>query len=156
MAHIVEGLGGPGSHRYLKTWREATYNIATLREMADSVRGSLIPRLYDFRRVPACCQRILPLTVMKQYQCIVVGTEHSILTVGITNRHDTRVIDFLRRLTGRTIFPVLIDPARMRLLLHRIERNEEYRRRLSYSSYLYRFQVPSVAVFLEYRRNYHK
>ena len=147
MTHIVEGLGGPHPHRYLKTRSEAGYDITTLREIADSVRGSLIPRLYDFRRVPARCQRILPLHVMKQYQCVVVGTEYSILTVAITNRHDTSVIDFLRELTGRTIFPVLIDPARMRLLLHRLERNERYRRRLSYPSYLYRFQVPSVAIF---------
>lgn len=98
--------------------------MGTMQEIADSVRGNLIPHLFILRRVPMRYYRVLPLSVMKKYQCIVVGAAPGVLTVAITNRQNTVVIESLKKFTGQAIFPVLIDPAKMRLLIQRIERNE--------------------------------
>ncbi len=101
--------------------------MGTMQDIADTVRGNLIPHLFVLRRVPMRYYRILPLRVMKKFQCIVVGSAPGVLTVAITNRQSTVVIESLKKFTGQSIFPVLIDPAKMRLLIQRIERNE-YRR----------------------------
>src|SRR6266516_6831508 len=101
--------------------------MATMKDTADNVRGSLIPQLFALRRVPMRYRRILPLTVMKRFQCIVIGSAPGVLTVAITDRQNTSVIESLRRFTGQAIFPVLIDPTKMRLLLQRIERYEQSR-----------------------------
>jgi hypothetical protein len=98
--------------------------MGTVKDNADNVRGSLIPQLFVLRRIPTRYHRVLPLTVMKQFQCIVVGSAPGVLTVAITDRQNTAVIEFLRKFTGQAIFPVLIDPTRMRLLIRRIERYE--------------------------------
>ena len=76
-------------------------------------------------------RRMLPLTFMKRFQCIVVGSAQGVLTVAITDQQNTSVIESLRSITGRAIFPVLIDPTRMRLLIQRVERYEQYRQALS-------------------------
>ncbi len=78
-------------------------------------------------------RQILPLTIMKQYQCIVVGAAQGVLTVAIADRQNMAVIESLSRYTRQAIFPVLIDPIRMRLLIRRIERGEQCRRRIFYS-----------------------
>jgi hypothetical protein len=98
--------------------------MGTMKDIADNVRGSLIPQLFVLRRVPMRYRRTLPLTIMKRLQCIVVGSAPGILTVAITDRQNTSVIESLRELTGQAIFPVLIDPARMQLLIQRIEKYE--------------------------------
>lgn len=98
--------------------------MGTVKDIADNVRGSLIPQLFVLRRVPMRYRRVLPLTVMKRFQCIVVGSAPGVLTVAITDRHNTAVIESLSKYTGQAIFPVLIDPTRMRLLIRRIERYE--------------------------------
>jgi len=46
------------------------------------------------------------------------------LTVGIADQRCTYIFKQLSALTGCTIFPVLIDPVRMHLLLRRVERSE--------------------------------
>ena len=134
--------------------------MATMKDTADNVRGSLIPQLFALRRVPMCYRRILPLTVMKRFQCIVIGSAPGVLTVAITNRHNMLVIESLRNFTGQAIFPVLIDPNRMRLLIYRIERNEHSRntfhsridrssRKTEYYQYaLLRLQVGSIVILL--------
>lgn len=99
--------------------------MGTMKEIADSVRSSLIPQFYILRRVPWRYQRVLPLKVMKQHQCIVVGAAQGVLTVAITNRQNTALIETLKRLTGHAIFPVLINETRMRLLIQRIERCQQ-------------------------------
>jgi Type II secretion system (T2SS), protein E, N-terminal domain len=99
--------------------------MGNIKDSADRVRGNLIPQLYVLRRVPMRYRRILPLTIMKQFQCIVVGSAQGVLTVAITDRQNTFVIESLRSITGRAIFPVLIDPTRMHLLIQRIERYEQ-------------------------------
>ena len=102
-------------------------SMGNMKDIADSVRGNLIPQLYILRRVPMRYSRILPLTIMKRFQCIVVGSAQGVLTVAITDRQNISVIESLRKITGQAIFPVLIDPTRMRLLIQRVERYEQYR-----------------------------
>lgn len=80
--------------------------MGTIKDIADSVRGNLIPQLYVLRRVPARYRRMLPLAIMKQFQCIVVGSAQGVLTVAITDRQNTAVIESLRSLTGQAIFPL--------------------------------------------------
>jgi hypothetical protein len=99
-----------------------------MKDISESVYSNLIPQLGTLRRVPIRYRRILPLTIMKQYQCIVVGAERGILTVAIADRQNMAVLELLSKYTGQAIFPVLIEPNRMRLLIQRIERREQYRR----------------------------
>jgi len=101
--------------------------MGNMKDIANSVRGSLIPQLYVLRRVPLRYRRMLPLSIMKRFQCIVVGSAQGVLTVAITDQQNTSVIESLREITGQAIFPVLIDPDRMRLLIQRIERCEQNR-----------------------------
>ncbi len=137
--------------------------MGTIKDIADSVRGNLIPQLYVLRRVPMRYRQVLPLTIMKRFQCIVVGSAQGVLTVAITDRQNTSVIESLRSITGQAIFPVLIDPARMRLLIQRIERYEQYRQAFSARTrdareqayYLHikrQFQVNSIKMLLAYQK----
>ena len=48
------------------------------------LQGTIIPRLWTLRRIPGRYRHLLPVAVMKRYQCVVVGGEGSILTVAIT------------------------------------------------------------------------
>lgn len=98
-----------------------------LETMAISVHGNLIPRLSNLRRVPVRYQHFLPLMVMKRYQCVAIGSAHGVLTVAITDRYDASLIEALSKFTGCAIFPVWVEPARMRLLIKRIERCEQRR-----------------------------
>ncbi len=135
-----------------------------MKDIADNVRGSLIPELFLLRRVPMRYRRILPLILMKRLQCIVVGSAPGVLTVAITDRQNTSAIDSLRRLTGQAIFPVLIDPTRMRLLIQRIERFEQNRsafytrvdkdaRRTEYYQYsMLRLRVDSIVMLISFQK----
>ena len=96
--------------------------MENLKELAAHIRGTLIPQFPALRRVPTRYRRVLPLTFMKRYQCLVVGSAPGVLTVAIKDRYNTATLDALSEFTGRAIFPVLIEPARMRLLLQRLER----------------------------------
>jgi hypothetical protein len=100
--------------------------------ISDKINRNPIPQLRVIRRVPMRYRQILPLTIMKQYHCIVVGAAQGVLTVAITDRQNMAVIESLSRFTRRAIFPVLIDPNRMRLLIRRIERGEQCRKRIFY------------------------
>lgn len=96
--------------------------MENLKDLADNVRGSLIPQFYILRRVPTRYRQVLPLTIMKRFRCIVVGSAPGVLTVAITDRYNTTILESLKKFTGQAIFPVLIDPTRMQLLIQRIER----------------------------------
>src|SRR5205823_2942143 len=124
--------------------------LETIREMANSLECSVIPRYCFLRRVPTRYQRVLPLNLMKHYQCIVVGAAQGTLTVAITGEEQVAVIESIKRLTGRTIFPVLIDPPRMQMLIQRIERCEQRRARKGLGSiyYLHRCQAYAIISFL--------
>ncbi len=141
--------------------------MGNMKDIADSVRGNLIPQLYVLRRVPTRYRRMLPLTIMKRFQCIVVGSAQGVLTVAITDRQDTSVIESLRSITGQAIFPVLIDPTRMRLLIQRVERYEQYRQAFSARTrdareqvyYLHmkrQFQVSSIVILLAFQKTQRK
>src|SRR5690242_17868462 len=104
--------------------------MGNMKDISESVYSNPIPQLGTLRRVPIRYRRILPLTIMKQYQCIIVGAERGILTVAIADRQNKSVIELLSKYTGQAIFPVLIESDRMRLLIRRIERREQYRRNI--------------------------
>jgi len=58
------------------------------------------------------------------------------LTIGFVERKDKRLLDFLQVLTGAKIFPVLVEPARMRLIIARMERSQRFQQRYSRSYYV--------------------
>ena len=106
-----------------------------------------IPRFRSLRRVPTPYRDVLPLKVMMRHQCLVVGAAQDTLTVAITDRQDISILALLSKLTGRTIFPVLVDPVRMRLLVQRIERYKQCRGNVSdYLLYLHRLQVKAMVM----------
>ncbi len=96
--------------------------VGTVKEMVHRVNDDPIPRFDTLRRVPERYRRLLPLGVMKKYQCVVISATRASLTVAISERQDLSVLEFLSKLSGCTIFPVLATPLRMRLLIRRIER----------------------------------
>ena len=119
---------------------------------APRVHDNLIPQLRDLRRIPMRYQDILPLEVMKRYHCAVIGSAQGVLTVAITTRQDTSLIETLTRLTGRPIFPVWVSPARMRLLIQRMECWEHRRNQmLRLPDFLSSFQIHTIAVVLTYQ-----
>src|SRR5215471_18593118 len=117
--------------------------MGIMQDIADRVRGNLIPKLSVLRRVPVRYYRVLPLRVMKKYQCVVVGSAPGVLTVAITNRENTVAIESLKKFTGQSIFPVLIDTTKMRLVIQRIERNE-------YRSYAFHEKIKRSPRKLDY------
>jgi len=74
--------------------------MGTVKDIADEVRGNLIPQLFVLRRVPTRYYGMLPLAIMKKFQCIVVGSTPGVLTVAITDRQNTVAIEFLKILLG--------------------------------------------------------
>lgn len=90
-----------------------------------------IPQLRAIRRVPTRYQQLLPLEWMKQHQCIVVGGAGGMLTIAITDAEDKSLIGSMEKLIRHRIFTVLIEPARMRLLIERMER-DSYRQQKSW------------------------
>jgi len=120
--------------------------IMKMQATAPSVDGNLIPQYSDLRRIPIRYHHILPLKVMKRYHCAVIGSAQGILTVAITTRRDTSLIETLTRLTGRPIFPVWVSPARMRLLIQRLECWEHRRNQmLRLPDFLCSFQIHTIA-----------
>lgn len=119
-------------------------------KMAESPFQGLIPRLDTIRRVPSRYHSILPLELMKNYQFTVIGAAPGTLTVAITNHEQRIIIESLKELTGRSIFTVFVDPARMRLLIERLERGErrKYRSLLGRPCYLHRIQLQTITWFL--------
>ena len=96
-----------------------------MNDFSENVDGNPIPQLSELRRAPWRYRHILPLTIMKQYQCIVVGAAKGKLTIAITDTQNMEVIETISKYTGKTILTVLINPKRMDLLIQRIERREE-------------------------------
>jgi Type II secretion system (T2SS), protein E, N-terminal domain len=93
-----------------------------MQETALDEQNYLIPHMRDLRRIPMRYQRILPLKVMKEHQCVVVGAARGVLTVAITDRYNSSSIKALTKLIGHPIFPVRVKPARIDLLIKRMER----------------------------------
>ena len=121
-----------------------------MKEMVDSTGYAIIPRLYILRRVQQQYHRVLPLNIMKRYQCIVVGDAQGVLTVAIANQEALTCMESIKKLTSRAVFPVLVDPARISLLIRRIERDERFRARtgLNLFRYLHYFQLRAITLFV--------
>lgn len=88
-----------------------------------------IPYLRDIRHVRARYDTMLPLSIMKRYRCAVIGAARGVLTVAVTLPSHPQLIEMLARYTGSFIFPVCVQPARMDLLLRRVERRQLAQRR---------------------------
>lgn len=129
---------------------KTSYVPVNIQGSADTVHSDLIPRLYDVRRVPVCYHRALPLPVVKRYQCVVLGASARALTVGITQPESEALLDYLRALTGATIFPVLVEPRRMRLLIARIERHQRFSEKYRLACYGSQ-QATQVRLILAFR-----
>lgn len=115
----------------------------------DVLQDVMIPKLWTLRRISGRYRYLLPVAVMKRYQCVIVGGEGSILTVAITKPKDTHIFNAIGALTGCSIFPVLVDPVRMRLLIRRIERLEyAYYASMNNLTFYYALQQRSMLLFL--------
>lgn len=121
--------------------RNRSHDVLSRKGRAECSGGKVIPRLEDVRRVSERYHHALPLPVIKQQQCLVLGAEAQVLTVGITERENEALLAGLHMLTGMAIFPVLIEPRRMHLLIRRLERQHRFRQRSSRVSY--GLQLPS-------------
>jgi hypothetical protein len=119
-------------------------SLITVDEMVSRVSSYPVPRFDTLQWVPLRCRRILPLSVIKQYQCIVVGVTREEITVAFAAQPRRSVIGMLRRITGRDIFPVLIEPARIQLLIRRIELYSQRRHVLNWPLYIHRFLARSI------------
>ncbi len=124
--------------------------LASTKNSVNSMQSEdgTIPRLHDVRRVPVRYQRMLPLPVSKCYHCVVLGASSHTLTVGITEHKDEELLDFLRMLTGAAIFPVLVEPKRMSLLVARMERSQRFRKRYSRAYYVLQLPVRARLILL--------
>ncbi len=115
-------------------------------EMASCVDRCYVPRFDTLHWVPLRCRRILPLSVLKQYRCIVVGATQAELTVAFAVQPGRSVIAVLSRLTRRDIFPILTEPDRIQLLIQRIELYNQHRHALNWPHYIHWFLVHSIIV----------
>ena len=84
------------------------------------------------------------MQVMKRYHCIAVGSERGVLTVAFDERPHPTLLRGLRRLTGQVIFPVLVRPKRMNLLLQRVQFCQNYRVSQYRYYYLHRYFIHST------------
>jgi hypothetical protein len=123
-------------------------------EMVNGLSNGTLPRLPIIRRVPTRYSRMLPLTLMKQWQCTVVGAARGVLTVAISDSQQVATAASLEIITGQRIFFVLVDPPCMRLLISRLERYEHQKCReaLGRPFYLHRLQLHAFILFLHEHR----
>jgi hypothetical protein len=126
---------------YSETLREITKSMKTVKKVGLDVDNSVFPRFDTLRWVPVCYRRILPLSVMKRYHCLVIGAAQGKLTVAMTDPVDVSIIEFLQRLTRCTIFPVLIAPNRMRQLIRHLEYAEQHTKTVMRLRYQPRLQI---------------
>ena len=122
--------------------------------MVNDLSNGTLPRLPTIRRVPTRCSRMLPLTLMKRWQCTVLGAARGVLTVAISDSQRAATAASLEIITGRPIFFVLVDPPCMRLLISRLERYEHHKCReaLGCPFYLHRLQLHAFILFLREQR----
>ncbi len=121
------------------------------------IQGEALPRLRVLSHVPLRYSQVLPLAVMKRYQCVVIGRSHDELTLAIAYRQSMTVFDTLSALTGCRIFPVLVNPVHMQLVLKRIERTQKrlqhrHRKRSALSLYPMSMDVHAMLLCLLSRK----
>jgi hypothetical protein len=105
------------------------------------VYNEIIPKLHDIRRVPLRYQTILPPGFSQQHQCVVLGADSRMFTVGIVRQKNEELLLLLRLITNAAIFPVLIEPRRMRLLIARMERYRRFSQRFTSACYIVQLPV---------------
>jgi hypothetical protein len=114
-----------------------------------------IPTLTAVRWVPTRYQHILPLEVVKRHQCLVLGAARGVLTVAIADTRDRPLVAALEKFTGHRIFTVLIEPASMRILIERLERDCSRRgsrqKIVVRPCYLHRVQLRALVYFMSAR-----
>lgn len=81
-----------------------------------------VPQLRNLRRIPTQYRRMLPLEFMKLYQCAIIGDEEGVLTLAITESCAISTLRLIGKMTGQSLFPVLVGTRRMRYLIRHIER----------------------------------
>ena len=119
--------------------------MGNMKNTARGISGDSIPQFTKVRRVPARYRQTLTLKEMKQYFCAVLGSAQGVFTVAITDQYDTSLIETLSRIIGHPIFPVLVKPDHMRLLIQRVEYYERRRySRLKPSSFLHPRQAHTI------------
>lgn len=119
--------------------------METMATMAKVPFHGPMPRFDTIRRVSSRYHRIFPLALMKEYQFAVIGAAGNTLTIAISDQQPRPVVDSLKKLTGRAVFPVLVEPSRMRLLIERIERCERRKYyQLRHPYYLHSVQLHSI------------
>jgi hypothetical protein len=111
----------------LKGHRESISSMGNLKEMAHIARKGPLPRFPTLRYIPLRYRRWLSLQLARRYQCLVIGAAQDVLTVAVSSPHEDSFYIFLEQLTGHTIFPVLVEPATLRLLLKRLEQQQLFR-----------------------------
>ena len=133
---------------------EAYSILIAARGRIERGRIDFLPRLRDVRRVPVRYQQALPWQVIKYHQCVVLGATSRTLTVGVIEHKDEQWLSFLQALTGTAIFPVLVEPERMRLLIARVERYQRFRQRYSRAYYVLQlpFQMRQFLLLRERKR----
>ena len=157
--HLIEKKINGSNENLRKASKRDLMIVGNMTDSSESLDANPIPQLSELRRAPVRYRHILPLTIMKRYQCIVVGAAKGKLTIAITDSQNMEVIESLSRYTGKTIFPVLIHPKRMQLLLQRIERREQCsgnfhpKRNQAQGIYCYlyniqRLQISSILMFI--------
>jgi Type II secretion system (T2SS), protein E, N-terminal domain len=124
--------------------------------MVSYVNSFYGPRFDTLRWVPFRYRSILPLDVMKRYRCIVVGATERELTVAFTAEQNKVVIRALKKLTELDIFPVLVQPAKFRLLMHRIEAYERHRRNLDWPYYVHWYFNHSIVEYILVEQELHE
>src|SRR5579863_2158422 len=78
--------------------------LRSVKTMVYDLQEGSIPRFYSLRRIPRECSSILPLEVMKRYQCVVVGLTGRTLTLAITHPRYLFLCKVISKLTGYTVF----------------------------------------------------
>src|SRR5207245_3490382 len=93
------------------------HTLIPAKEMAPHVNSLQEPRFDTVRRVPLRYRRLLPLSMMKQYQCVVVGATREEISVAFSARPSRSVIEMLRIVTGCCVFHVLTELVRICYLI---------------------------------------
>jgi hypothetical protein len=104
--------------------------VGEMKNMADNGHDNAIPYYHTLRRIPERYREILSLPFMKRYQCVVIGSARGVITVAISDRQDISILETIGQLLGRPIFPVLVSPITIRLVIRRLEHDKRRNARI--------------------------
>ncbi len=104
--------------------------MGEMKDMADYGHDDPIPYYDNLRRIPKRYRETLPLSFMKQCQCVVIGSARGVLTVAISAQQDISMLETISQLLGHSIFPVLVSPVTIRLVIQRLEHDRRRKTRI--------------------------